>query len=156
MILRTSIFKITSLILLSIISSCGTNCRDFDCVNGECNKGVCECDEGYEGQRCNASWADQIAGIYKGKDCYDSDNVSYTIARRGSSPDSININSTIKAVILDTNTFYIPNQEFEQDNLTLTIEGEGKVFGKSLNLKILYQYENFPSRCEFNLKRETN
>jgi hypothetical protein len=36
-----------------LFNSCGNACEDVNCVNGKCNDGTCDCDEGWKGELCD-------------------------------------------------------------------------------------------------------
>lgn len=48
------LFNLAILTSFLLFSTCtfSDRCKDVTCFNGSCKKGVCECDEGFEGHQC--------------------------------------------------------------------------------------------------------
>ncbi|MFY0672654.1 MAG: hypothetical protein JXQ87_04595 [Bacteroidia bacterium] len=38
---------------IPLINSCGNACEDVNCVNGDCNEGICDCELGWTGDLCD-------------------------------------------------------------------------------------------------------
>jgi hypothetical protein len=44
---------LTLTLSIPLFNSCGSACDDVNCVNGKCNEGTCDCEEGWEGDLCD-------------------------------------------------------------------------------------------------------
>lgn len=137
-------------ILFSFLNACSTSCASFDCVNGECEKGSCVCDEGWEGNSCNTPWSAKFAGLYQGTDCYDSGTTQYTIASTGR-PDSVVFDNRFYGLIEDGDQLVFPSQDGEQDGAKYTFSGTGSIQNGKLHLLLFSDYESFEVKCELSL-----
>ncbi|MCB0738734.1 MAG: hypothetical protein KDC92_14565 [Bacteroidetes bacterium] len=138
--------------LFMAVACNNNNCAQFDCVNGECERGVCVCDEGYEGTRCNISWSSKMSGSYLGRDCYDSEDANYTIT--SFAKDSITFNNFFKAGITEGSKISIPNQEIEQEGIIFSVSGSGRFSGDTMWLQYTSVYPEFPTFCELILVKQ--
>lgn len=139
-------------IIVLLANACGDNCAQFDCVNGECEKGTCICDEGYEGTRCNASWSSKMVGNYEGQDCYDVENKRYTVSSRGA--DTFLFDNLFKVGISKSTELNIPAQEIEQEGSTFKVTGSGTYSNDTLWLEYFSDYGSFNTQCNLVLVKD--
>ncbi|MFY0672908.1 MAG: hypothetical protein JXQ87_05865 [Bacteroidia bacterium] len=155
MILRTSIFRffvvLFSFSFFLIIQSCGGACAG-NCGNGECEQGVCVCDEGWEGTTCNTSWSEKFIGSYEGKDCYDSGVVRYTI-NQTNRPDSIIFDNQFHAIVKDGDNLIFPEQEANTDGVDFIFSGTGNITSSGVDMQLFSKYPTFEIKCELSLER---
>lgn len=60
-------------ILLCLLGSCKDPCDDVNCNFGNCTEGICDCDEGYEGDNCQTEIRAKYLGTWSGpNDCNES------------------------------------------------------------------------------------
>jgi hypothetical protein len=69
------------LVLILTLFQCADPCKEVECNNGSCLEGVCECDEGYEGEFCDGRKSERFTGQWEGLfDCVDiSENATVNI-----------------------------------------------------------------------------
>jgi hypothetical protein len=79
--MKKNLFFLLALVLGAMVSftSCGSDdpCKDVECgANGTCfdGDGTCSCNEGYEGTKCEFTYAVKFVGDYGGKDVCTSTN----------------------------------------------------------------------------------
>ncbi|MCB0739256.1 MAG: calcium-binding EGF-like domain-containing protein [Bacteroidetes bacterium] len=51
--MKNWLFGIAALFTLIFIGSCGSPCDNVECVNGQCIDGICDCERGYTGEKCD-------------------------------------------------------------------------------------------------------
>lgn len=67
--MRLKLLFSTLLCTLLLFTSCN-KCKDVVCINGECEKGECICDEGYEADDCSVAAAEKFLGDWEvDEDC---------------------------------------------------------------------------------------
>lgn len=61
-------FKLLSAFLMMSIlfTFCSDPCKDIECINGDCDEGICNCTLGYEGTTCDSEIRTKYYGIYMG------------------------------------------------------------------------------------------
>lgn len=131
--------------VMTILTGCGNNCAQFECLNGECDKGACICDEGYEGTQCNQPWSNKFSGDYSGMDCYDVENKRYTITSLG--PDSMEFDNFFGANIISSNQFVVPEQVIQQEGQTFTVKGDGSYSNDTVMVNYTSDYDDFVTQC---------
>lgn len=66
---RLKHFFFPALISLFFLA-CSDPCKDVDCNNGNCDEGICICEDGYGGDSCDTRLSEQFAGEWQGPfDC---------------------------------------------------------------------------------------
>ncbi|MDQ3192523.1 MAG: calcium-binding EGF-like domain-containing protein [Bacteroidota bacterium] len=74
---------------LMFATSCKDECKDVDCgANGTCVEGVCDCNDGYEGDNCEAAMNAKFVGTYNVTDPCTALGYSQTVTA-GSTPTEI-------------------------------------------------------------------
>lgn len=144
--------KLNFLLLLSslflgaaLITSCDP-CKDVDCVNGTCNEGDCDCDEGWEAADCTTEKRKKFLGDYTGNEVCDTlGNVdSYTIGIEVGTGAVSNINivnfagfdvDVMATINEDGVSFLVPNQSVSYGpNTAYTFSGSGQKNGSTLTV----------------------
>lgn len=156
MILKASIFRpfffgILPFFFVAILQSCGGACAG-NCGNGNCEQGVCVCDEGWEGTTCNTGWSEKFVGSYEGKDCYDSGIVRYII-NKTNRPDSIIFDNQYHAIVKDGDNLIFPEQEAKADGVDFIFSGTGNITNKGVDMLLFSKYPTFEIKCELSLER---
>ncbi len=119
-------------------------CDNVICLNGgTCTNGICNCPQGYEGDKCGSRWSEKFVGNYIAADaCYTGGTGYYNVSISGNSAYAYKINlmnagvfcpnSTISADINpEKTTFSIPMQNTCGG---LYLSGYGNMSGTFINI----------------------
>lgn len=160
--------KLNLLVLLSglliggsFVTSCNP-CKDVDCVNGTCNEGDCDCDDGWEAADCTTEKRTKFIGDYSGNEACDSALVNtYSIEITTATTDVSNIiiynlggyDVDVKATV-DAGglSFTIPNQSVSAGpNTAYTFSGSGVKTGNTLDIEytIIVNGTGLSDGCEY-------
>ena len=130
---RKSLISSIHLLFFAVLSvfaflnySCNGACAGLNCVNGACDNGVCDCNEGYEGSTCNTPWSAKFVGTYEGTDCYDSGIARFSISST-TKPDSLKYDNKFYALIKDGTDLIFPDQNASVDGVEFIFSGTGKL-----------------------------
>ncbi len=147
----------------TMITSCDP-CKDVDCVNGTCNEGDCDCDEGWEAADCTTEKRKKFLGAYSGNEVCDTlgnvDTYTIEIENGTGSVSNINIQNfggfdvDVKATIDDDGqSFTVPNQSVSAGpNTAYTFSGSGQKSGSTLtvNYTVIINGTGLSDGCVYN------
>ena len=113
--------------LLFTLNAC--KCKKSDCINGQCSRGQCLCDFGWEGPNCDVAFRQKYIGTWNVMNLCNSgvSNYSLTVSESPSSNTHIyfdnlyNSGNQVEAEIVTALTFNIISQPFD----STTISGDG-------------------------------
>jgi hypothetical protein len=119
-------YLVYSLLALSISFSSCDKCKDVDCVNGDCNKGNCDCYPWYEGERCEDEMREKFYARYDGTLTIDGESEpAYTIlSEAGNELNKVDWGGSY--ILLTSSTeFTIPEQLITYEDAIFVLRGSG-------------------------------
>jgi len=125
--------------------SCSDPCDEVNCgANGQCNEGICLCDDGFEGENCETASRDRFLGFWEASvyGCMPGNNpvVNYTLSA-AEKPNEIQITTETTPVLLligkvDSTSFEIKSQ-IQFLGVDVTFYGTGVLENDMLTLEII-------------------
>lgn len=105
------------LFLLAILSLnyCTDPCEGVNCNDGTCMEGICQCDDGYEGDDCSIRKSEKFTGLWEGAfDCGTiAENGQVRITDNEEDIRAIRLNSDGLEISFDGITFNLDNTTLE-------------------------------------------
>lgn len=103
------------LFTLLLQTYCTDPCKEVNCNNGSCVEGICNCDEGYEGEDCSTRKSLRFTGLWEGNfDCGNlSENGRMEIADDESDIRALSLNSQGLDISFDGITFNLDDTPLE-------------------------------------------
>jgi len=150
------------LLLICFLGACNDPCDDVNCNNGQCDEGICKCDEGYDGTFCDI----ELRGVYIGNwigpaVCdFDMQQVSFAITEADGITEVLLNSPSISGIELLAitlgNILSIPSKQFDLDGTPTTISGNANLNGDgTLDLNIVFNVDGFgDDNCFYTLTKQ--
>jgi hypothetical protein len=136
---------------------CGPEFCKIDCgANGVCLEGLCTCDTGYEGDRCEIASSIKFIGRWKGQESHQYNGVTDTIkidwtAQASTKPAELKVmapNGTASILKLKGSTLTVQN-EIMLDSLHIINGGTARINTAKTQIDYTFQYKEINGQPQF-------
>ena len=145
-------YLVYTLLAISFVFNGCDKCKDVVCINGDCNKGNCDCYDWYEGDKCENEMREKFYGTYEGTlNCDGESHPVYSIlSEAGNELNKIAWDSGWYLELTSSTEFTVPEQLVTYDGNIYVLRGSGgSLKYHQITIDFSITYEGYTMYCQY-------